>query len=133
MMVRSPRTPPDSTADPQLPEGNQWPTPSLLDIDLGSQPPVSINRSRHPAAPTPSCDHEPFLVLDCSSWPIKEAIVDTTGAGDAFIGAFIYGVLMNMAPAKVLALASFVAGRKCTAAGARKGLPYSKDLPPVLR
>jgi sugar/nucleoside kinase (ribokinase family) len=33
---------------------------------------------------------EEFDVLRCSSWPMKNSeIIDTTGAGDAFIGGFL--------------------------------------------
>lgn len=59
-------------------------------------------------------------------------IVDTTGAGDAFIAGFTFGLLHKYPLAKSLALASFVACRKLTAAGARAGLPHRDQVDPRL-
>ncbi len=55
-------------------------------------------------------------------------MVDTTGAGDAFIGSVLYGVSTGMAPPAILQLASVVAACKCTALGARPGLPHRTSL-----
>ncbi|KAL3531165.1 hypothetical protein ACH5RR_010487 [Cinchona calisaya] len=54
-------------------------------------------------------------------------LVDTTGAGDAFIGAILYAVCANMPPEKMLPFAAQVAAIKCRALGARTGLPYLTD------
>jgi len=53
----------------------------------------------------------------------KERVLDTTGAGDAFIGSMLYSVAMNMPPIKGCELATLVAACKCTKLGARPGLP----------
>jgi sulfofructose kinase len=45
--------------------------------------------------------------------------VDTTGAGDVFHGAFIYGLLANWPMARVLDFANAMAALNCTALGAR--------------
>jgi sulfofructose kinase len=45
--------------------------------------------------------------------------VDTTGAGDVFHGAFIYGLLANWPMDRVLDFANAMAGLNCTALGAR--------------
>ncbi|KAG8485318.1 hypothetical protein CXB51_021327 [Gossypium anomalum] len=50
-------------------------------------------------------------------------LVDTTGAGDAFIGAVVYG----MPPEKMLPFAAQVAASGCRALGARTGLPHRTD------
>ncbi|XP_031100975.1 ketohexokinase [Ipomoea triloba] len=50
-------------------------------------------------------------------------LVDTTGAGDAFIGAVIYSICTDMPPQKMLPFACQVAAIKCRALGARGHLP----------
>ncbi|TYJ28019.1 hypothetical protein E1A91_A07G229300v1 [Gossypium mustelinum] len=50
-------------------------------------------------------------------------LVDTTGAGDAFIGAVLYG----MPPEKMLPFAAQVAATGCRALGARTVLPLRTD------
>ncbi|KAH0643044.1 hypothetical protein KY290_034646 [Solanum tuberosum] len=54
-------------------------------------------------------------------------LVDTTGAGDAFIGAVLYALCANMAPERMLPYASQVAAIGCRALGARAGLPQLTD------
>ncbi|XP_057426660.1 uncharacterized protein LOC130720076 isoform X2 [Lotus japonicus] len=54
-------------------------------------------------------------------------LIDTTGAGDAFIGAVLYAICANFSPEKMLPFASYVAAAKCRALGARTGLPYSTE------
>lgn len=49
--------------------------------------------------------------------------VDTTGAGDAFHGAFAFGLARNMAWQELLRFASAAAALTCTRLGARAGLP----------
>ena len=54
---------------------------------------------------------------------LQEAVQDTTGAGDAFIGAMQYAICKGLQPDRALRLAAVVAACKCTASGARSGLP----------
>ncbi|XP_042054227.1 ribokinase-like isoform X2 [Salvia splendens] len=54
-------------------------------------------------------------------------LVDSTGAGDSFIGAILYALCTNMPPEKMLPFASQVAGINCRALGARTGLPRRSD------
>ncbi|TKY52792.1 Sulfofructose kinase [Spatholobus suberectus] len=54
-------------------------------------------------------------------------LVDTTGAGDAFIGAVIYAICAKFTPETMLSFAANVAGAKCRDLGARSGLPYCAD------
>ncbi|MDH4100478.1 MAG: PfkB family carbohydrate kinase [Nitrospirota bacterium] len=49
--------------------------------------------------------------------------VDTTGAGDVFHGAYIYGLLNNWDIARTVQFASAVAALKCTGLGGRKAIP----------
>lgn len=53
----------------------------------------------------------------------KVDVVDATGAGDTFHGAFIYGMLMDWDTVKSARFASAVSAIKCTAIGGRAGLP----------
>ena len=50
-------------------------------------------------------------------------VVDTTGAGDAFHGAFCYGLLRGLAVPESVTLASAVAALTCTRLGGRSGIP----------
>ena len=58
--------------------------------------------------------------------------MDTTGAGDAFVASLMYGLVQGLPPARMLRLAAVVAAAKCTALGARAGLPRVQDLEPHL-
>lgn len=48
--------------------------------------------------------------------------VDTTGAGDVFHGAFIYGLLAGWGAERILEFSNAMAGLNCTALGARGGI-----------
>lgn len=61
-----------------------------------------------------------------------EQVVDTTGAGDSFIGSFCFGVATGMAPPAAMRLGAYVAARKCTVLGARPGLPRRDTVPEEL-
>jgi len=50
-------------------------------------------------------------------------VVDTTGAGDVFHGAFSYGLAQNWEYADIIRFASAVAALKCTKLGGRAGIP----------
>ncbi len=58
---------------------------------------------------------------------------DTTGAGDAFHGGFIYGLLHGLGPRECLRTASAVAAIKCTGLGARSTLPSVEALEQFLQ
>jgi sulfofructose kinase len=53
----------------------------------------------------------------------KVEVVDTTGAGDAFHGAFAYGLARGWEVRRCAEFASGVAAIKCTKPGGRTGLP----------
>jgi len=55
------------------------------------------------------------------SYPVE--VVDTTGAGDVFHGAFAYGLAVGWATPDCARFASAVAALKCTALGGRAGIP----------
>ncbi len=54
-------------------------------------------------------------------------IVDTTGAGDVFHGAFAYGIALGFPLERNLAFASAVAALKCTKLGGRAGMPTMEE------
>jgi len=49
--------------------------------------------------------------------------IDTTGAGDIFRAAFVYGLLQNWSLEKIMTFANAAAGLNCTRLGARGDLP----------
>ena len=51
------------------------------------------------------------------------AVVDTTGAGDVFHGAYIYGLSKGWQLKEVVEFASAAAAMKCTRIGGRQGIP----------
>jgi sugar/nucleoside kinase (ribokinase family) len=60
-------------------------------------------------------------------------VVDTTGAGDAFHGAFIYGLLRGWPLERTAAFANAVAAMNCTALGGRAGLPHLPEVEAFLQ
>jgi sulfofructose kinase len=54
-------------------------------------------------------------------------VVDTTGAGDVFHGAFVYGLLQDWDLPQIAEFASAVAALKCTKLGGRAGIPSLRD------
>ena len=61
------------------------------------------------------------------------AAVDTTGAGDVFRGAFIYGLLQGWAVERVLSFANAAASVACTRLGAINGIPILEEAYRVLQ
>jgi len=60
--------------------------------------------------------------------PYKVAVVDTTGAGDAFDAGFLYGLIHNKSLFECGRLGNFVASRSVIKMGARDGLPRESEL-----
>ena len=67
--------------------------------------------------------HSPGFSIECK---------DTTGAGDAFHGGFIYGLLSGFSVEHTLRFANAVAGLKCRAIGARTALPSLEEVNSLL-
>lgn len=61
-----------------------------------------------------------------SAFQVK--VVDTTGCGDVFHGAFIYGMLQGWPLEIVAEFASAVAALKCRKLGGRSGIPSFKEI-----
>lgn len=60
------------------------------------------------------------------------ACKDTTGAGDAFHGGFIYGLLSELSVEETLRFANAVAALNCCKVGARTGLPTLDEVVALL-
>jgi sulfofructose kinase len=60
------------------------------------------------------------------AYPVKA--VDTTGAGDVYHGAYIFGLLQRWPMQECMRLASAVAALKCREVGARKGIPRLEEV-----
>lgn len=58
----------------------------------------------------------------------KVEAVDTTGAGDIFHGAFIYGLLQNWPLGEIMRFANGAAALSCTQLGARSGIAPLQEI-----
>jgi sugar/nucleoside kinase (ribokinase family) len=65
--------------------------------------------------------------------PPRVDVVDTTGAGDVFRGAFIVALLRGDAPDAILRFANAAAALSCTRAGALGGVPSLEAVEALLR
>jgi sugar/nucleoside kinase (ribokinase family) len=63
----------------------------------------------------------------------KLEVVDTTGAGDVFHGAFIFGLLKKWKMEKIIEFASACAALKCRKLGGREGIPSLKEVKDFLK
>ncbi len=63
--------------------------------------------------------HEP-------AFPVK--VVDTTGAGDVYHGAFVYGLLKKWQLPQIMKFANATAALKCSQLGGREGIPRLEDV-----
>lgn len=87
-------------------------------------------RKRGPSVVVFTFGAQGCAVLDDDGFSIVPAypvsVVDTTGAGDVFHGAFLYGMLQNWTSVRCAKFASAVSAIKCTRAGGRAGIPTRK-------
>ena len=60
------------------------------------------------------------------AFPVE--VADTTGAGDVFHGAYVFGLLRGWRMEDVLVFASAVAALKCTRIGGRAGIPAFEEV-----
>jgi sugar/nucleoside kinase (ribokinase family) len=52
----------------------------------------------------------------------------TAGAGDAFIGGVICGIVQQLSVQALLTLATYIAAQKLKAPGARRGIPRREQI-----
>jgi len=62
----------------------------------------------------------------------KVKAVDTTGCGDVFHGAFIFGLLQNWDLNETIRFASATAALKCREIGGRTAIPVLKEVEELL-
>ena len=60
-------------------------------------------------------------------------VVDTTGAGDVYHGAFIYGLLQGWDTNKISRFSNAVSAIKCTRLGGRAGIPNADTVNEFLK
>jgi len=80
--------------------------PKEIVVTLGTQGSVGWNRGE---------------IVSQSAFPVD--VVDTTGAGDVYHGAYIYGLLKGWNMKTCMRFASAASALKCRAIGARAGIP----------
>ena len=71
--------------------------------------------------------------LETPAFQVPGGCVDTTGAGDAFHGGFLYGMLRGETVESSLRTGCAVAALGCRAIGARAGLPSRSELDDFLK
>jgi sugar/nucleoside kinase (ribokinase family) len=84
---------------------------TLLCVTLGSHGAMLLHEGH--------VEHVPGVAVD---------VVDTTGAGDVFRGAFIYGLLRGDAPRDIVRFANAAAAVACTKPGAMGGVPGLEEV-----
>lgn len=65
-------------------------------------------------------------IISQKAFPINA--VDTTGAGDVYHGAYIYGLLQGWDMPECMRFASATSAIKCGEIGARKGIPHLEEI-----
>lgn len=71
--------------------------------------------------------------IESRAYCVPEGCRDTTGAGDAFHGGFLYGLLNELELETTLRMANATAALKCRSLGARTSLPTRAELNEFLR
>jgi ribokinase len=90
--------------------------PSTVAITLGSEGCIAANKKETVKQPAYNVE-----------------VKDTTGAGDAFHGGFLIGLLKGWSLEKTAEFANAVAAIKCQHFGARSGLPTQKEVEQFLK
>jgi len=91
-------------------------------IDKDEEEEVAVDREEE--------EEDIIYKIHCASWPglHPQDIVDSIGAGDAFIGGIIFSLVKHLPLDVMLQLATWVATEKLKSHGARSGLPSYVDL-----
>lgn len=111
-----------------------FPEPTLGDFSRseGVEAKLFDARAYGPQHVGVTCGERGYHWLDAQGYVSMPAfrvdVVDTTGAGDAFHGAFAVGVVEHRVTADNVRFASAVAALKCQRLGARAGLPTRAEV-----
>ncbi|XP_065873981.1 uncharacterized protein [Euphorbia lathyris] len=122
---------------------NEAPSSEEADVDNLLE---SLKQRKDDAVASPTCLSSPMTKLHANGiGTVKgrlhlgtaekippQELIDSTGAGDAFIGAVLYGICASLPPEKLLPFAAKVAAACCRALGARTGLPHRSEVAPFL-
>ena len=96
-------------------------------VTLGESGCVAIERSE-------SEQSEGWRELRVPACPLEPGeVVDTTGAGDAFIGGLAAATVRGLGLEEALRVAAWVAAENCRGEGARGGMPSADRMPVELR
>lgn len=63
---------------------------------------------------------------------VPQVVKDSTGAGDSFNAAVMYGIATGMPPERILRLGAVTAGCKLGTLGARPGMPRREQISDAL-
>ncbi|HYL82408.1 MAG TPA: PfkB family carbohydrate kinase, partial [Candidatus Acidoferrum sp.] len=85
--------------------------PACVGVTLGDQGSALLHRQE---------------IVEVPAFPVD--VVDTTGAGDVFHGAFLYGLLQGWKAGDILLFANAVSALKCTRLGGRAGIPRPAEV-----
>ncbi|HYL79577.1 MAG TPA: PfkB family carbohydrate kinase [Candidatus Acidoferrum sp.] len=85
--------------------------PACVGVTLGEQGSALLHRQE---------------IVEVPAFPVE--VVDTTGAGDVFHGAFLYGLLQGWKAGDILLFANAVSALKCTRLGGRAGIPRPAEV-----
>ena len=93
---------------------------------------VALYKKYNPEVVVITCGSKGGVCFDgknLDSYPAYSIkVVDSTGAGDVFHGAFIYGYLQHWDWLKICNFASAVSALKCTKLGGRTGIPTISEV-----
>jgi sulfofructose kinase len=105
---------------------------SLVGVDAGSEEALKALRELGPGKVVITLGAKGSIGWDGEkvyfqkAYPVKP--VDTTGAGDVYHGAYIFGMLQRWPMQECMRFASAVAALKCREVGARKGIPRLEEV-----
>lgn len=105
-------------------DDNPIPAPILLQELLGRVTELTVNSFNYQAI-----GGVDVQVFRCTTWPLHASeVVDSTGAGDAFIGGFLAAFVQGFNEQACLRLASLVAAQKMKGVGSRSKLPHLSEV-----